>query len=89
MKTTTKIALSLAAVLAMSEGAFADEVVRLGFAGAQGGSVSFIKPTPQTTTAAVYQNGDGVGAPNKKHRKFVERPGYGENSSVSYYKNSR
>jgi hypothetical protein len=60
MNTKTKFALSIAAVFMMSGAAFADKVVQLGFAGTQGGPVSFIKRTSQTTSVAVSHNRHGI-----------------------------
>jgi len=69
MNIKSKFALSIAAILVMSGTTFADELVQIGFAGAQGGPVSFVKRTPQTTSVAVYSNRHGIAKPAPSDRE--------------------
>lgn len=55
MNSITKLALGISGTILIAGASFGDEVVRLGPVG-QGGQVSFIKPSPPSTSVALYHD---------------------------------
>ena len=90
---TTKFALSLAFVLLTAGAAIAgDAVVRSGPYG-QSGTVTFLKPSPQTTTVALYRDRQGVSnsaSPEQTQSNFHSQTfgSFGNGAPVSFYSGS-
>ena len=77
----------------MSGAALADEVVHVGPYG-QSGAVSFVKPTSNATSIALYQNGRGVGKAAHSQKENVKPAWqtagpFGNGGAVSFYSEAR
>ena len=90
MNNKAKLALSIAGTLLISGTAFAGKAQEAG----QGGSLTYTKPAPQTTSVAVYPGRHGVAKSARSEQeqgKLVWRTigPFGNSGSISYFTESR
>jgi hypothetical protein len=89
MNNITKFTFSIAGALLISGTAFAGNPVEAG----QGGSLTYTKPAPQTTSVALYPARKGIvkSASSEEQGKFVWHTvgPVGNSGPVSYYTESR